>query len=111
MWKHIVGLPPIEGCDRQIKSAEEKEAAKAGSTLVPGMKNKVLTLKIEAGTAAKTAKNENFRLKNELAKAKAQLKPRPGKPNEKNKKTPCKWFFSNGMTCKFGDRCRFSLHA
>ena len=89
-------------------SAEEKEAAKAGSTLMPGMKNKVLTLKNEAETAAKTAKNEHLRLKNELAKAKAQLKRRSDKPNESKKKTPCKWFFSSGLTCRFGDKCRFS---
>jgi hypothetical protein len=88
-------------------SAEEKEAAKAGSTLVPGMKNKVLTLKNEAEMAAKTAKNENFRLKNELAKAKAQLKRRPGKPN-KNKKSPCKFFFNEKLHCRFGEECRFS---
>ena len=75
---------------------------------MPGMKNKVLTLKNEAEMTAKTVKNEHLRLKNELAKARAQLKRRSGKPNENKKKTPCKFFFSKGLTCRWGNECRFS---
>jgi hypothetical protein len=86
-------------------SKKEKEAAKAGSTLAPALKNEVETLKNEAESTAKIAELDSLKLKTELIQARNKLKKLEGEKKRFTK--PCRFHFS-GRGCRSGANCRFS---